>query len=213
MQAASDPAYRPHFYKELVQSKLFVIQEGIPLNEGQTTVEKGYQVQIRSVEFNGKSYLPVFSSLPRLQTFLRSEAQYLAMNALDFMKLTQGAGFLLNPGSDYGKEFTKEEVESILQGTLWQPSERFEFEKPTEVQIGHPAIYPKELVEALCRYFKTTKEVKRAYVAQILNPERDPSRTRSLELKWMEMWNPSWLGPEWSPGMCRLRILPSISYG
>jgi hypothetical protein len=174
MQASSDPAHRPQFYKDLAGADLFIIQEGPPSEQrGWRVLEEGCSLQVRNIEWNGKSFIPVFSSLPRLQAAAQSEVSYIALNALEFMKITRGAELILNPGSEYGKEFTKAEIESLLDGSIWKPSERHVIEKATEVMIGKPSNYPKELVDALTRYFKTTKEVKRAYLAHFFNPQRD----------------------------------------
>ena len=174
MQAASDPAHRPQFYRDLASSDLFIIQEGPPPEKsGRTVLKEGYSLQVRHIERNGKPFIPVFSSLARLQAAVQSEVSYIALNALEFMKITRGAELILNPGSDFGKEFTKAEIESLLDGSIWKPSERYVAEKVTKVMLGQPSKYPKELVDALARYFRTTKEVKRAYLAHFFNPERD----------------------------------------
>ena len=174
MQAATDPAHRPQFYRDVAESDLFVIQEGPPPEaSGRAVLQQGMSIQIQHVDWNGKPFIPVFSSLRRLQGFLREEASYLALNAIEFMKITRGAEFILNPGSEYGKEFTREEIASLIDGTLWQPSERYVAEKSTEVMLGQPSNYPTELVAALSRYFKNTKEVKRAWLAHFFNPDRN----------------------------------------
>jgi hypothetical protein len=95
------------------------------------------------------------------------------LNALEFMKITRGADLILNPGSEFGKEFTKAEIESLLDGSIWKPSERYVAKEETKIMIGQPSNYPKELMDALARYFRKTKEVKRAYLAHFFNPERD----------------------------------------
>jgi hypothetical protein len=174
MKAATDPAHRPQFYRDVAAANFFVIQEGpLPAASRKTVLERDTTVQLRSIEWNGKSYIPVFSSLPRLQSAIRNEAGYLAINAIEFMKLTQGAEFILNPGSDYGKEFTKDEIASLIDGTIWQPTETYFAQKETQVMLGQPANYPSHLVDALSRYFKTQSGVKRAYLAHFFNPERD----------------------------------------
>lgn len=174
MRASSDPAHRPQFYRDLAAADFFIVQEGPPLEpSGRTVLQEGYSLQLRNIDWNGKPFIPVFSSLPRLQAAVQSEVSYIALNALEFMKMARGAELILNPGSDYGKEFTKAEIESLLDGSIWKPSERYVAEKATEVMIGQPSNYPKELVDALARYFRKTKEVKRAYLAHFCNPERD----------------------------------------
>jgi len=173
VKAANDPAHRPQFYKDLSGSDLFIIQHGKepPSGHSRITLEEGMPVQIQSIEHNGKPYIPVFTSLQRLQLVLSGEAAYLGINALELMKLTKGAELFLNPGSAYGKEFTKEEIASIVDGSIWLPSERYVVQKEVKVMIGQPKEYPEELVQALSRFFKTKKAVKRAWLAHIFNPD------------------------------------------
>jgi len=175
MQAAKDPAHRPHFYKDLVQSEILIIQHGEPPpeKESRITLDEGMKVQIASIEYQGEPHIPIFSSVPRLQAAITSEVAYLGMNALEFLKMTMGAALILNPGSEYGKEITPQEAASIVDGSIWQPDERYVAQKDTQVLIGQPENYPKELVEALTRFFKTKKQVKRAWVAHFYNPDRD----------------------------------------
>lgn len=172
-RAATDPAHRPQFYKDLVAADIFIIQYGAaaPPEHRQTTLTEGTSIQIQNIEYKGQRYLPVFSSLPRLESVLSSEASYLGMNALEFMKMTRGTPLLLNPGSDFGKEFTVEEIESIIDGSIWSADERYTVKQPTQVMIGQPKSYPDELVSALSRFFKTKKGVKRAWLAHIFNPD------------------------------------------
>ncbi|OPY69362.1 MAG: enhanced serine sensitivity protein SseB [Syntrophorhabdus sp. PtaU1.Bin002] len=190
IEATVDPACRPQFYKDLVESDVFIIQEGPPPEkQGSVTLTEGYSLQIRHIEHNGKSYIPVFSSLQRLQAVIERESGYIALNALEFMKITAGSDLLLNPGSEYGKELTKEEIASIIDGTIWQPSERYVAEKDIQVTLGQPANYPRELVEVLIRFFKNTKQVKRAYLAHFYNPETDEKPHTLIALEVTENWD------------------------
>lgn len=175
MRAAEDPAHRPQFYKDLVKSDILIIQHGEhpPEKEERVTLKEGETIQIENMEFQGKPHIPIFSSVPRLQAVITGEVAYLGMNALDFLKMTMGSALILNPGSDYGKEITPQEAASIIDGSIWQPTETYVTEKETRVLIGQPANYPNELVEALTRFFKTRKQVKRAWVAHFSNPDRD----------------------------------------
>lgn len=179
VKASSDPAHRPQFYKDFVQSNIFIIQHGeVPEEEGEKTLESGMQLQIQNIEIEGKLYIPIFSSVPRIQAVINGEVGYLALNALEFLKIVNGSDLVLNPGSEYGKEFTKNEVERIVSGSIWEPSQSYKVEKETKVLIGQPKNYPHELVDALTKYFKTKKEVLSAYLAHFYNPETgDPPHT------------------------------------
>ncbi|HEX2778327.1 MAG TPA: enhanced serine sensitivity protein SseB C-terminal domain-containing protein [Gemmatimonadaceae bacterium] len=173
MRAAKDPAARPQFYRDLAESELYIIQHDAPPDqaEGTQTLAAGMSLRIAPVEIDGKEYLPVFSSLPRLQAVLTSEVGYIAINALEFMKITRGAELALNPGSEYGKIFTAAEIAGILDGGAGR--ERYVTERETPVMIGQPAKYPRELADALSRFFERRKEVSRAWIAHFFNPQQD----------------------------------------
>ncbi len=172
--AADDPSNSHQFYKNLLKSDLFVVQGGeVPETHGAVTLEEGMTLQIQNIEHNGKPYVPVFSSLPRLQSVLQKEVGYVSMNALDLMKVIQGSEIILNPGSPYGKEFVRDEILSIIDGSVFQPSESFVAKKDTQVLIGQPNTHPKELIDSLKAYFKKRREVKNAYIAHFQNPEQD----------------------------------------
>jgi len=173
VKAATDPAHRPQFYKDLCGADLFIIQHGKepPSKSERITLSERMTIQIENIEHEGKPYIPVFSSLPRLRSAISGEVAYLGVNALDLMKFTQGADLLLNPGSAYGKEFTREEIASILDGSIWAPSEKYVQKEAAQVMLGQPAIHPHELVAALSRFFKTRRSVKKAWLAHFHNPE------------------------------------------
>ena len=79
VQAAEDPAHRPQFIKDFTESDIFIVQYGPPPKQsGTARVEEGFQLEIQHIEFNGKPYIPIFSSLPRLQAVLPEEARYIA---------------------------------------------------------------------------------------------------------------------------------------
>jgi hypothetical protein len=119
---------------------------------------------------------------------LREEVGYLALNAIELMKITQGAEFILNPGADFGKEFTKQEIASLIDGSIWQPTEKYVAKEATQVLIGQPKNYPKELVNALMRYFKTQKNVKRAFLAHFINPQRDEKAHTLIAVEFVGDW-------------------------
>lgn len=173
VKASGEPAHRPQFYKDFSNADIFIVQHGAPppTEHTETTLSVGTTIQIQSIEHNGQPYIPIFSSLMRLQATLSQEVDYLGMNAMELMNLTQGAAMLLNPGSDYGKEFTRSEVASILDGSIWKPTERYTVQKEVKVMLGQPKNFPTELVDALSRFFKKKKQVKRAWIAHIFNPD------------------------------------------
>ena len=128
---------------------------------------------MRNIELDGKLYVPIFSSLHRLREFIKDDVNYIAMNCMDFFNLVKGSDVILNPGSEYGKQFTVQEIEAILDGTLGSPRTRMDTEHDTQVMIGAPANPPTELLKTLGDLFRTMKNVKLAYNAHFFNPETD----------------------------------------
>lgn len=151
-----------------------------PEKSGWTVLKEAHEVNIRQIEFHGKPYLPIFSSLLRLQEFVQREAGYygggyIAINALEFLKITCGAELILilNLGSECGKVLTREEIQSIIDGSIWQTAEPYRIEGGTRVMIGQPSKCPHELADALKRLFAGLKQIRRAYLAQFFIPEKD----------------------------------------
>ena len=161
IKASEDASHRPQFYKDFLEADVFIIEESSSLRkEGDITLEKDEELRLMSIDIEGKPYLPIFSSLQRLQSAIEEEVSYIAINSLEFLKMTQGAEIILNPGADFGKEFTQSEITSILDGSIWKPSESYVAKKDTQILLGQPSNYPHELVKELAKLFKHIKRVK-----------------------------------------------------
>ncbi len=172
MNAAMNPSGRPQFYRDLLEADIFIIQSGDNnLNIKNSVLQQGSQLKIQHFERDGKSWLPIFSSLQRLQQFIRSKTNYLRLNARDFFEMTRGAYIILNPNFDYGKEFIPQEIEQMLDGSIFKLSQTYVAKKETKVLIGQPAIYPQKLVKALSEYFANNEFVNRAYLVLFQNLE------------------------------------------
>ncbi|MCJ8013268.1 enhanced serine sensitivity protein SseB C-terminal domain-containing protein [Paenibacillus sp. KQZ6P-2] len=172
-KAMNEPSARPDFYNELRNSEIYAIQGGTSPMQEQTELSAGQSVQLISVEMNGKRYLPIFSSRARMQDFIKEPVQYLSINAVHFFQLTKGADLLLNPGSPFGKEFSAREIESILDGSVFNAQEAYVVEKNTQTMIGPPEEPPTELLNELSVVFERLKNVICAYNAQVFNPRTD----------------------------------------
>ncbi|WP_195575553.1 enhanced serine sensitivity protein SseB C-terminal domain-containing protein [Paenibacillus sp. 1001270B_150601_E10] len=188
MLAANDPSARLDFYKELVNSNIYTIQ----IKDGNETKEEvlkeGTTIQLLNVEINHKMYVPIFSSLRRLQESIDQEVNYCSMNAMDFFQLTRGADVFLNPSSSYGKEFNVDEIESILNGSIFNNINSYEVEEETQVMVGQPAIVPEELIQALSKLFATRKEIKCAYNAHFFNPQMDEKPHTLIAVEASDNW-------------------------
>lgn len=168
MRAAREPAARPEFYRLLLESDLLVlgrIARAAPGTEG-PTVHPGDSLQIASAQINGRTSHPVFSSTTRLQAYIRQKEDFLSLNGRTLFAATPGASFVLNPGSDYGKELLPGEIARLLDPNTTKP-EQITIEKPTQIRIGQPSVYPHALVDALKEAFAKRDDVMAAYLIQI----------------------------------------------
>lgn len=177
VQAATDPAHRPQFYRDLLKSDIFVINhsELSPTGSEKVPLTSDSQLKLQQIDFEGTSCIPIFTSLERLQAVLKQPVGYVAINALDFMKLISGTPLILNPGAPYGKMFLPHEIQSFVDGSIWNIPEEQSMPAGTKVLLGEPAISPMELITALTRFFETRKQVQRAWIGQIHNPQEDQS--------------------------------------
>jgi type III secretion system (T3SS) SseB-like protein len=148
-------------------------QKGDELKIQNNVLQQGTQLHIQSFERDGRTWLPIFSSLERLEHYIRNDSNYLQLHAKDFFEITRGAHVILNPGSPYGKEFLPEEIEQLLDGSIFKPLQTYTTPKDTQVLIGQPAVYPNELVRVLSAYFEKNPHVHKAYLVQYFNQEAD----------------------------------------
>jgi hypothetical protein len=173
--AAADPAARPDFYRLLMESTVYIISgDGPGPTSGARTLAEGEQIQILNWAKNdGTSIIPFFTSLPALQRALTTGARYMALQARALFEMTRGATLVLNPKSDYGKEFLPNEIEALLTGGVNRLPETQVTEQQTKVLLGQPAQYPTRMVESLTSFFARRTQVKAAYLILMQDPARD----------------------------------------
>lgn len=174
MNAATNPSSRPQFYRDILESDIYVINHpDDKVNIQNNVLQAGTKLNIQSYERDGQVWLPIFTSLQRLEEYIHSTANYLQLRGRDFFEITRGAHVMLNPSFSYGKEFLPQEIEQMLDGSIFQPAKTYTAQKDTQVLIGQPAVYPTNLVKALSAYFATNPLVNKAYLALMSNPEEE----------------------------------------
>jgi SseB protein N-terminal domain/SseB protein C-terminal domain len=173
LQAAiDDPAQRPAFYRTLLESQVFVLGTAGDGGDGKTTLEAGKSVQIQHFENQeGDPVIPLFSSLELLRKTLETEEQYLALNARALFEMTAGATLVLNPNQPNAKLFVPQEVQDLLDGSLFEQLRQVTVEKDTQVLLGQPKDYPQAFIDALVSLFETLPAVRAGYLAWIAYPD------------------------------------------
>ena len=165
VKAVKIPAAAPDFYRLLLESDLLVLGT-VEGQEGATdifTLAPGGNLNLVTGLKDGHHYLPVFSSVLRMQDYVKQESKYLSINGRALLDLTRDAPVILNPASEYGKDLTAEQV-----GQLLGPSRTSGPQRPI---IGE-AEYPMPLVEALRRVFAADAQVEAAHMIQVTFADR-----------------------------------------
>lgn len=169
--ASSEAAHRPEFYRRLMVSEILVIGSAAGHEDGDDdlAIKGGSSVQIQSwSNREGQNVIPFFTSLHELMKATQDDVPYLRLPAKIFLEMTQGTALVLNPYSDHAKEFSPEEIETLLDGgTPGATGERMVVEKDTQVVIGQPSEYPSALVHSLTTYFAGEHAVHSAWLAAI----------------------------------------------
>ncbi|WP_431225380.1 enhanced serine sensitivity protein SseB [Serratia sp. L9] len=165
--AASEPAYRPAFFRELLDSTVYILGDSEQVQqEGEITLNADTPVNIQHWEKqDGSSVVPFFSSLEALQKAVEDEQPFIAMPARVLFEITQGAELFLNPKGNQGKEFLPAEIAMLLAtGGVVKPAERY-IDPETQLLLGQPEEYPAAMVDALTTLFSHRKPVRRAFLA------------------------------------------------
>lgn len=176
VRAVKDPSVAPDFYRLLLSSDLLVLGsvEGHETDTTAFSVAPGSKISLVTGTKNGGQYLPIFSSLARMQDYVKQESKFLRINGRDLLDFTRGAPVILNPASEYGKELTADQIRQLLDGAGPQ----------LRVGTGQP-VYPGELVKMLTGLFATRPDIETAWMVQATFADRggEPHPVVGIETK------------------------------
>lgn len=174
LQAAfGDPGHRPEFYHALLESDLFVIGKTERGEAGEYVAgPEGEHLSIAGWNRDGKTLIPVFTSLERMNESVTEPTTYIQLNGRALLEiLDSNATVLLNPGCNLGKELAPDEVKALLSGTLFGMPETQRVKAGTRIQLSQPAKRPVELVGALRTLLAKHAGIKAAFMAQVCIPD------------------------------------------
>ena len=163
-QAATEPAYRPAFFRTLLDSTVWVPGNAA---EGEAVVEESALDIQHWEKDDGTSVIPFFTSLAALQQAVDDEQAFVVMPARTLFEMTPGETLFLNAKLPTGKEFTPREI-SHLVGEEGSPlSQQEVLEGGTALLLSEVAEPPAQMVDSLTTLFKSIKTVKRAFICSI----------------------------------------------
>lgn len=164
LKAARDPSHRGPFVRELLQATVLVV--GDPGGEG--TEVGGLAVKWGTLP-DGRPCIPFYSSAEWLTGVVRRRVPTLRMPVRALFEGTPGATLALNLGAPLAKEFTPDEVRSLLGGGGQAAANALG--NPTQVAIGLPEIEPLAYLAAATTVLARHPEVRAAYLGWIHFPE------------------------------------------
>jgi hypothetical protein len=122
MQAAGkDPGVAPTFYRALLETELYVLTPETPLQPGRRRSLKFQErINIASVEFQGMTWLPAFTSKRRISDYVREPEICLGAAARNLFEMLPDANFWLNPLSECQKPLPASEVALLMNGKIFE---------------------------------------------------------------------------------------------
>lgn len=165
VKAVKNPRHAPDFYRLLLACDLLVLGtvEGQEDASEKFTLAPGGGFNLVTGLKDGRQFLPLFSSLPRMQDYVKQESKYLSINGRALLDMMRGGPLILNPASEYGKELSQREVAQLLDGPKPDGEPR--------TVIGE-ADYPVALVEALRSLFGAHPDIAAAWMIQVTFADR-----------------------------------------
>ncbi|AMO47751.1 SseB protein N-terminal domain-containing protein [Kosakonia oryzendophytica] len=163
-QAATEPAYRPAFFRTLLDSTVWVPGSAA---EGDAIADDSALDLQHWEKDDGTSVIPFFTSLGALQQAVDDEQAFVVMPARTLFEMTLGETLFLNAKLSTGKEFTPREI-SHLVGKEGSPlSQQEVLEGGSALLLSEVAEPPAQMVDSLTTLFKSIKTVKRAFICTI----------------------------------------------
>lgn len=191
LESAGDESMRAEFYRRLLASEVHVLPVGGMPEISAGAIKAGSDVRLQTIGKSGEERVAFYSSPERLRQAGSESGEFLTMPAAAFFKLTKGSGLVMNPGVPFSRTFQPQEIEALLDGSIFGRVERIQAHHDAEISIGPPAEFPQDLADAISRLFGRYRTVKKAYLAEYLDPERDsnPGIIIGVDLDAPGDWN------------------------
>jgi hypothetical protein len=121
MQAAGkDPTVAPAFYRTLLETEIYILTPEAPVKPGRRR-SLGFQekINIASVEFQGMTWLPAFTSKKRISDYVKEPETCLGAAARNLFEMLPNSNFWLNPLSECQKPLPGTEIALLMSGKIF----------------------------------------------------------------------------------------------
>ncbi|MCH8543274.1 MAG: enhanced serine sensitivity protein SseB C-terminal domain-containing protein [Alcanivorax sp.] len=186
--AARQPDYLSTFYATLLDATLYILGRtptpqpdlirlrgdirlrgnvASPVSRRDLMPGNGVLVQHWYLD-DGTRVLPCFTSLAALRLAIDDDSAYLALRARDLFAMTRGNTLVLNPCLAVSRILWPGDIDMLMEQDAMDIR---------NCVLGVPEHYPQSMAEALARTLSRYPEVRRAWLAQVLN---DPAAKQHL---------------------------------
>jgi SseB protein N-terminal domain len=126
MQAAgNDPGVAPAFYRTLLDTEIYVLIPETPIQRGRSRSLKFQEkINIASVEFQGMTWLPAFTSKKRISDYVKKPETCLGAAARNLFEMLPDENFWLNPLSECQKPLPATEIALLMSGEIFDTLQR-----------------------------------------------------------------------------------------
>ena len=123
--AAKDPAVVPTFYRALLDTELYILTPEVRVKPGRhRSLKFREKINVASVEFQGMTWLPAFTSERRISDYLKEPEACLAAAARNLFEMLPNTNFWLNPLSECQKPLPTTEIALLMSGRIFETLRR-----------------------------------------------------------------------------------------
>jgi len=161
-RATDDPGARPAFYQLLMASHVFALVDARP------GAEAWPSSLIAWVRDDNIHVIPFFSSVSTLPPARQPGLGVVRMPVRSLLEATRGMHLHLNPRSAFGREFTPDEITSLMaSGTIHSGVHTHSLPEDTELQINQLAVLLPAIETALTTLLLALSEVNCCYLVEV----------------------------------------------
>lgn len=183
LEASTDESRYEAFLRALAEGELFIPQEGGDEPGRREVGEDGEEISLPLVEHEGRTYVPVFTSLEQFRLGAPESMAFLRLRTDGLVEgWPQEHGMAINPGGTIGIALESDDVRGLAEPAETPATARLA--AGTQVMLGEPAEEPDALLEAVAGACRAEGSVRSAYRALMApeGSEEDPQIVIGLEL-------------------------------
>lgn len=179
-QAAKQPEYQEVFYRRFLNQHIYVLV--------QKDTDPNTPLEATPIIVFENNIIPVFTETDRIyqHNAITEDVNYIKVIGRSFLEMVLGQTLIVNPFSKVNKTLVPAEIAEMLSGSIFHKRPKAsKAEIQMKVTLGHPKVIPTAILEAFKPYLTQNKDIQKAYLGWIYNPQTDqtPHYIIALELQ------------------------------